>query len=231
MPAVLGIVASTLSIAVVWPQVRLSCRHGRTRGLSPTGSWLAVALNLAWLTFGLLAHDPAQVVTNAVVGAGNAAVLAALLLTQPALRTRRVLARTASGAAGLAALAGGCLVAVDLGAAPAAAAAVLASVAAVVGVAAAVPQPLGLLRDRTQDVSGLSPVRWWLGAGSCAAWTGHGLAAGQVAMALSAAVGLACALVTCAVLASRRTPAPVVPLPVRRPVRPAEARPVLAAAA
>lgn len=229
MPAVLGVLASTLSIAVIWPQVWLSCRHRRTRGLSPTGTWLAVALNLCWLVFGLLVGDPAQVVTNAVVGAGNTAVLAALLLTQPRLRARRVLLRAALGAAGLAALAAGAGPAVLLGAPPAAVATALGSVAALVGAAGALPQPLGLLRDRTQDVSGLSPARWWLGAASCATWTGYGVSAGQPLPALAAAVGLACALVTCAVLA-RRAPAPGVPLPVRRPARPAEQRPVLAAA-
>jgi uncharacterized protein with PQ loop repeat len=230
MPAVLGVLASTLSIAVIWPQVWLSCRHRRTRGLSPTGTWLAVALNLCWLVFGLLVHDPAQVVTNAVVGAGNTAVLAALLLTQPRLRARRALLRTAPVAAGLAALAAGAGLAVLVLHAPAAAVATaLGSVTALVGAAGALPQPLGLLRDRTQDVSGLSPARWRLGAASCAAWTGYGVMAGQPLPALAAAVGLACALVTCAVLA-RRTPAPVFPLPVRRPVRPAEQRPVLAAA-
>ena len=78
-------------------------------------------------------------------------------------------------------------------------------------------------------MSGLSPARGWLGAASCAAWTGYGVSAGQPLLALAAAVGLACALVTCAVLA-RRAPAPVVPLPVRRPARPAEQRPVVATA-
>jgi uncharacterized protein with PQ loop repeat len=78
MIAVLGFLAAALSISVIWPQVWLSCRHGRTLGLSPTSSWLGVALNLCWLSFGLLTGDLAQVLTHAVVGAGNTAVLAAL---------------------------------------------------------------------------------------------------------------------------------------------------------
>src|SRR5215213_4372065 len=105
MTAALGFLAAALSISVVWPQVWRSCRHGRTRGLSPTTAWLGVALNLCWLTFGVLVGDPAQIVTNAVVGVGNSAVLIALLLARPDLRTRRVLLRTASGAAGLVVLA------------------------------------------------------------------------------------------------------------------------------
>ena len=90
MIAVLGCLAAALSISVVWPQVWRSCRHRRTLGLSPTSAWLAVGLNVCWLTFGALTGDPAQMITNAVVGTGNTAVLAALLLTQPHLRTRRM---------------------------------------------------------------------------------------------------------------------------------------------
>src|SRR3954470_8794706 len=143
MIAVLGCLAAILSIAVVWPQVWRSCRHGRTLGLSPTSAWLGVALNLCWVTFGVLPGDPAQIVTNAVVGVGNTAVLAALLLAQPHLRTRRMLLRTATGAA--------CLVALAAGSGPAGSGprappgrvpATLSSVIALVGAVAAVPQPL-----------------------------------------------------------------------------------------
>ena len=61
MIAVLGLLAAAFSIAVIWPQVWLSCRHGRTLGLSPTSTWLSVALNLCWLSFGLLTGDRAQI--------------------------------------------------------------------------------------------------------------------------------------------------------------------------
>src|SRR4051794_2767655 len=119
MTAALGFAAAALSISLVWPQVWLSCRRGRTRGLSPTACWLGVGLNVCWLTFGLLTADPAQVITNAVVGAGNTAVLAALLSSRPHLRTPAGLLRSAAGAVGLAAVAAGCIGAVDvLGAAP-----------------------------------------------------------------------------------------------------------------
>ncbi|MCF6506830.1 PQ-loop repeat-containing protein [Blastococcus sp. MG754426] len=205
MSAALGILAATLSISVVWPQVWRSCRHRRTLGLSPTSAWLAVALNLCWLAFGLLSGDPVQIVTNAVVGTGNAAVLVALLLTQPRLRAPHVLLRTAPGAAVLAALAAGGLAGTRLlGTDPAAAAALLGGIASVVGAAAALPQPVSLLRDRTQDLSGLSPARWWLGSGACAAWTGYGWCLDQAAVWLSAGVGLCCSLVVCGMLRARR---------------------------
>ena len=99
MIAVLGFLAAALSISVVWPQVWRSCRHRRTGGLSPTGAWLGLGLNLCWLTFGILIGDPAQIVTNTVVGLGNTAVLVAMLVTRPDLRSGRTLLRTATGAA------------------------------------------------------------------------------------------------------------------------------------
>lgn len=176
MIAALGSPAAALSITVVWPQVWLSCRHGRTLGLSPTGSWLAVGLNLCWLTFGLLVGDTPQIATHAVVGAGNTAVVAALLLTQPHARSAQVLLRTAAGAAGLAA---GGVAAVVLGADTTQVASVLASVATVVGIVAALPQLLGILFDRAQHLSGMSPARWYLGAGSCASRTAYGRLLGR----------------------------------------------------
>jgi uncharacterized protein with PQ loop repeat len=241
MIAALGFLAATLSILVVWPQVWLSCRHGRTLGLSPTSSWLAVALNLCWLTFGLLIDDSPQIVTNAVVGAGNTAVLMALLIAQPHLRSRRMLLRTAAGAGGLAALAGGSIAAVALlGADPAAIGATLGSVISLVGMAAALPQLGSLLFDRTKDLSGMSPARWWLGAGSCASWVSYGWLLGQPTIWLSAGFGLVCALATCAILRARRPVLTVGTFTDRRPegtmatgqlVRPVGARAALAAAA
>lgn len=56
-------------------------------------------------------------------------------------------------------------------------------------------------------MSGMSPARWYLGVGSCASWTGYGLLLGQPTVWLSAGFGLLCAVVTCAVLQTRR-PAP-----------------------
>ncbi|TQN41967.1 uncharacterized protein with PQ loop repeat [Blastococcus colisei] len=221
MIAALGFFAATLSIAVIWPQVWRSCRHGRTRGLSPTSAWLGVALNLCWLTFGVLIGEPAQIVTHAVVGAGNTAVLAALLNARPHLRSRRMLLRTAAGAVGLgASAAGSALAVVVLGADPAAVAIMLGAVSSIVGAVAALPQPVSLLRDRSQDMSGLSPARWRLGAGSCASWTSYGWLIDQPAVWGSAGFGLGCALVMCALLRTRRTAQPAA---TRAPARPAVA--------
>ena len=206
MIAVLGFLAAVLSISVVWPQVWRSCRHGRTLGISPTTAWLGIALNLCWLTFGVLVGDPAQIITNAIVGAGNTAVLIAVLHAQPHLRRGRTLLRTAAGAAALFALASASLLSVLLlDARPAAVAATLSGVVSLVGAAAGLPQPVSLLRDRTQDVSGLSPARWRLGAGSCASWVSYGWLNDEPAVWLSAGFGLTCALVMCTLLSAHRT--------------------------
>ncbi len=225
MIAALGFLAAALSISTTWPQVWRSCRQRRTRGLSPTGSWLAVALNLCWLTFGLLIDDPVQVVTHAVVGVGNAAVLVALLVSQPRLLTRPALLRTASGSCGLGVLAAGSLAAATLGATPSAVAGTFGAVITLVGMVAALPQLLGILLDRTQDLSGMSSARWYLGAVSSALWVGYGWQLGQPTMWLSAGFGLVCAVVTCAVLRTRRAAQPADRPRVR--VRPPGARLVL----
>ena len=229
MIAALGFLAALFSIALTWPQVWRSCRHGRTLGLSPTAAWLAVGLNLCWLTFGVLIGDLAQVVTNATVGVGNSAVLIAVLLARPQLRTRPMLLRTAPGGAALAALAALSLAAAALGADAGAVAAMLSSVISPVGMAAALPQPLNLLRYRTQDVSGLSAARYRLGVVSAASWTGYGLLIGEPGVWMSAGVGLCCALLMCALLRSRRSTSTARPVGVRRPV--AAPRPALVAAA
>jgi hypothetical protein len=104
-------------------------------------------------------------------------------------------------------------------------------VSSAVGAAASCVQPVSLLRDRAQDLSGLSPTRWRLAAGSSASWMGYGWLQAQPTVWLSAAVGLGCSLVVCGFLLRRRPVRPaaeLVPLP--RWV-PAETRMVLATAA
>lgn len=233
MIAVLGFLAASLSIAVVWPQVWRSCRHRRTLGLSPTSAWLAVGLNVCWLTFGALTGDAAQMITNAVVGTGNTAVLIALLLTQPQLRTRRMLLRTSAGAVVLVVLAGASILAVVvLGARPAAVAATLSAMNALVGSINALPQPLRLLRDRAQDMSGLSVARWRLGAGACASWTSYGWLGHQPAVWLGAAFGTTCAVLMCLILSSRtaQPASPRKPAIARIPTPRVPSRPSLVAA-
>jgi uncharacterized protein with PQ loop repeat len=233
MPGSLGLLAASLSIALIWPQVWLCCRHRRTGGLSPTATFLSVALNFSWLTFGLLSGDAAQSVSNSVVGVGNSAVLVALLIIQPRLRAPRALARTAGLAAALVAFGmGGIASMMFLGTSAAVVAGALGTVASVGGAASACVQPVSLLRDRAQDLSGLSRTRWWLSAGASSSWICYGWLEGRPAVWGSAAVGLGCAVVVCTLLVARRSGEPA-----RHPslrlvaLRPAERGAALATAA
>jgi hypothetical protein len=204
LTSALGCLGAALSIALPWPQVWRCWAGRRTTGLSAGASWLGVALPIGWITYGLLLGDRIQVVTNTVTGAAGLAVLVALLGARLDLRRGRKLLATAAGAAiVLAAVALSGLAAALPGYDGAEIAPLLGGLLAGASVVAAFPQPVSLLRDRTQDLSGLSPLRWQLAAGACASWFGYGLATGQVAVWASASAGLLSALVVCAVLVVR----------------------------
>jgi uncharacterized protein with PQ loop repeat len=203
----LGVLGAALSMSLSWPQVIKSCVQRRTRGLSPTACTLGVAMPLGWITYGLLSGERIQVVTNVVTGTAGLAILAALLITQPSMRSLKALRLSAASA-------GAVLTAVALSGAAAALPGVrdyqvapfLGLILAGVSFLSAIPQPLSLLRDRAQDLSGLSPLRWRLGAGACSSWLLYGLATGQAAVWASASVGLTSALIVCTVLVLRREP-------------------------
>ncbi|WP_433826660.1 SemiSWEET transporter [Actinoplanes sp. CA-015351] len=202
---VFGIIGAALSMSIAWPQVYRSCVRRRTSGLSATACMLGVAMPAGWVTYGLLINDSFQVVTNTVSSSTGLAILVALLVTQPHLRSGRALLTSAGMAGGvlLAIVAIAALAALPQISGPAAAA-MLGTVLASVSFVSAIPQPLALLRNRTQDLSGISPLRWRLAAGACASWLAYGLGAGQPAVWASALVGLASALVVNGVLIARR---------------------------
>jgi uncharacterized protein with PQ loop repeat len=203
----LGCLGAALSMSLSWPQVYKSCVQRRTGGLSSTASTLGVALPLGWITYGLLSGQEIQIVTNVVTGSAGLAILVAQLLTQPTLRTVRALRLSAGAFAAV-------LTMVVLSGAVAAlpgvrgtqVAPALGLLLAAVSVLSAIPQPLSLLRDRHQDLSGLSPARWRMGAGSAASWLVYGAGTHQPAVWASAGVGLVSALIVCTILHVRREP-------------------------
>jgi uncharacterized protein with PQ loop repeat len=209
----LGVLGAALSMSLSWPQVIKSCVQRRTLGLSPTACALGVAMPLGWITYGLLSGQRIQVVTNVVTGTAGLAILMALLLTQPAMRSLRALRLSAASA-------GAVLTGVLLSGAAAAlpgvrgeqVAPILGLLLAGVSFLSAIPQPLALLRDRTQDLSGLSPLRWRLGAGACSTWLLYGVFTGQPPVAASALVGLVSASIVCGILFLRREPRPAIAL-------------------
>jgi uncharacterized protein with PQ loop repeat len=214
LTSALGCLGAALSIALPWPQVWRCWAGGRTTGLSASACWLGVALPIGWITYGLLLGDRIQVVTNTVTGAAGAAILVALLAARLDLRRGRKLLATAAGAAVvLTAVALSGLAAALPGYDGADVAPMLGGLLAVTTIVAALPQPVSLLRDRTQDLSGLSPLRWQLAAGACASWFGYGIVTGQAAVWASASAGLLSALVVCVMLLRGPVPAPIAAAP------------------
>jgi uncharacterized protein with PQ loop repeat len=203
----LGLVAAALSVSLSWPQVYKSCVQRRTNGLSATACTLGVAMPFGWVTYGLLSGERIQVVTNVATGIAGLAILTALLRTQPALRSGRALRISAGSAGGVT---GAAVLSLGAAALPGVAghqvAPLLGLLLAGVSFLSAIPQPLALLRDRNQDLSGLSPLRWRLAAGACASWTCYGLLTAQPAVWASAVVGLISAGIVCAVMHARREP-------------------------
>ncbi|MET8153245.1 SemiSWEET transporter [Actinoplanes sp. NPDC049668] len=209
--AVLGWLGAALSMTLLWPQVWRTVAKGHTNGLCAVACWQGVAMPVGWIVYGLLTQQAVQVVTNTVTGFAGLLILAVLLVKRSELRTGRRLLTGAAGAAavlGAVALSAALAATTDLGIQRVATA--LGLVLAVAATLSAVPQPLSLLRDRTQDLAGLSPLRWWLTAACTACWSAYGVATGQVAVWLSASVGLAAALVVCWVMttAGRTAPRP-----------------------
>jgi uncharacterized protein with PQ loop repeat len=201
----LGCLGAALSMSLPWPQVWRSCARGRTTGLSATASWLGVAMPIGWITYGLLIGDRLQVVTNTVTGGAGIAVLVALLVARLELRTGRKLLVSAAAAAGvLVAVAVSAIVAALPDVSGTSVAPMLGAVLAAAATLSAVPQPWALLRDRSQDLAGLSPLRWRLGLAACACWSMYGLSTDQPAVWASALVGLLSAAVVCVVIRARR---------------------------
>ncbi|WP_433368051.1 SemiSWEET transporter [Actinoplanes sp. CA-142083] len=209
----LGCLGAALSMSLSWPQVYKSCVQRRTGGLSSTASALGVALPLGWITYGLLSGERIQIVTNVVTGTAGLAILVALLATQPSLRSGRALRLSGGAFAGVltVVLLSGLAAALP-GVRGQQVAPLLGLALAAVSVLSAIPQPLSLLRDRHQDLSGLSPLRWRMGAGACASWFAYGLGTAQPAVWASASVGLISASIVCTIIHLRtdRTAATVI---------------------
>lgn len=203
---VLGWLASACSMALLWPQIWTSCVRRRTAGLSATATWLGVALPVGWVVYGLLIGDRVQVVTNSVAAVAGVAVLVALLVTQPAMRGRGAVAGAGLAGSLLLVTAGAAGAATLPGVGGTAAGSALGAVLTVAVVVANVPQPLALLRDRTQDLSGVSAPRWALSAAANLCWTGYAYGVSQPAVLLCGLTGLVGSLLVCWVLATAARP-------------------------
>lgn len=186
----IGWVGALLGIVLNVPQTWRSCAARQVAGLSPASRWLAVLQSASWLTYGLTAADPVQVVTNGVCLVLHLAVLGAVLALAPAARERRLLAPQAAGSAAWLALIAWAVASgsVDVG-----------TLAAGCSIAYAVPQ-LVLLATDPRSTDGVSLATTVLGVASNACWTAYGVLLGTPAVWLPALLSLLAGLATAALL-------------------------------
>ncbi|MFN8051987.1 MAG: hypothetical protein U0Q22_11145 [Acidimicrobiales bacterium] len=175
---VLGLVASAVFIARLTPQPVRLARSGVAEGVSPLSALNAVIAAVAWLVYGLVADLPiVWIVSLLAILPGVWAVLL--------LRRHTVLADVLWASAWV-----GVIVA-------AAAAGLLAAALGLGVVVTQGPQVWRACRDH--DLSGLSPVTWWLSILDALTWGAYGIAVGDPAL-----IGYAAVLSTSAVVVLSR---------------------------
>ena len=143
------------------PQVWRTCVHGRTAGVPASRAWVAIAVAMSWLGYGLYREIAVQIVLNATAIALNAALLGRLTRTASPRRTLTwlaVLAAIGLAIVGLHGLGG----AVAVGA-----------VGAATGAGLCVPQLLAV--RRTSSTDGVSRASLWLQAAGSGCWLTYGL--------------------------------------------------------
>ena len=157
----LGWSATTCVIALHLPQVWRTCVRGRTAGVPSARAWVAMAVSVVWLGYGLYGGGVVQVVLNGTTLVLNAALLTRLL---PGRGLRPALAGALLVLLSVIAVVGagerGGLVAVGV-------------LGAVAGTVVYAPQLLALRRSLAVD--GVSPVSLWLQGCSGSCWLGYGL--------------------------------------------------------
>lgn len=193
----LGWAATTCVIALHLPQVWRTCVRGRTAGVPSSRAWVAMAVSVMWLGYGLYGGGVVQVVLNGTTLVLNALLLARLLPgrgVRPALAGLGLVVASVLGVVGLGEWRG--LFAVGV-------------LGAVAGTVIYVPQ---LLAVRTATaVDGVSPVSLWLQGVSGSCWLGYGLLRDEVVVWTPNVFVLITTAWTLAVL-RRRTAVPAVPV-------------------
>lgn len=157
----LGWSATTCVIALHLPQVWRTCVRGRTAGVPSARAWVAMAVSVIWLGYGLYGGGVVQVVLNGTTLVLNAALLARLLPgrgVRAAVSGAVLLVLSVLAVVGLGERGG--LVAVGV-------------LGAVAGTVIYVPQLMALRRSLAVD--GVSPVSLWLQGCSGSCWLGYGL--------------------------------------------------------
>ncbi len=191
----LGWAATTCVIGLHLPQVWRTCVRGRTAGVPSSRAWVAMAVSVMWLGYGLYGGGVVQIVLNGTTLVLNALLLARLLPgrgVRPALGGLALVVASVLAVVGLGESSG--LFAVGV-------------LGAIAGTVIYVPQ---LLAVRTAvAVDGVSPVSLWLQAASGSCWLGYGLLRHEVVVWTPNVFVLITTAWTLAVL-HRRTAVPVV---------------------
>ncbi|HTL22858.1 MAG TPA: PQ-loop domain-containing transporter [Mycobacteriales bacterium] len=157
----LGWAATTCVIGLHLPQVWRTCVRGLTAGVPSARAWVAMAVSVVWLGYGLYGGGVVQVVLNGTTLVLNAALLVRLLPgrgLRPALGGALLVLLSVLAVVGLGEGSG--LVAVGV-------------LGAVAGTVVYLPQLLALRRALAVD--GVSPVSLWLQGCSGSCWLGYGL--------------------------------------------------------
>lgn len=192
----LGWAATTCVIGLHLPQVWRTCVRGRTAGVPSSRAWVAMAVSVMWLGYGLYGGGVVQVVLNGTTLVLNAALLARLLPgrgARPALAGLGLVVVSTAAVVALGEAYG--LVAVGV-------------LGAVAGTVIYVPQLVALLRSTAVD--GVSPVSLWLQGVSGSCWLGYGLLRDEVVVWIPNVFVLVTTAWSLAVL-RRRTAVPEVP--------------------
>jgi uncharacterized protein with PQ loop repeat len=161
--AAVGTLAVVITVVRAWPQAWHLVRHPEHLGVSLLTWALALATAATWVAYGIVEHEPVNLVANSLAGLGTAGVLVALHR-----RGRPAAAASLAVLAGVAAL-----VAVDR--------LVVEGALGIVGVAVGggmfVPQAVRALRAPT--TAGISPLAWWLVLAAAVIWSVYGALIGR----------------------------------------------------
>lgn len=184
----LGWTAAACVVALHLPQVWRTLVRGRTAGVPAARGWVAVAVSLVWLGYGLYGGGAVQVALNTTTLALNGLLLVRLVRSRRHLLTGLL----ASALCGLGVVALG----------ESTGLAGLGVVGAVSGTVLYLPQLLAL--RTTRDAGGVSAAALWLQGVSSACWIGYGLLRAEPAVWSPNVVGLVTTASTLLLLRLRR---------------------------
>jgi uncharacterized protein with PQ loop repeat len=186
-----GYLGSVFGVVMVVPQIVRVLRHPSLSGVSPV-SWSLTALGcMAWFTYGIRTQAMPQLPGNALLITGAAVVV--LLVPARLSRPRRALVLAACAA-------------VVLTAAWTVPAHTAGYVGFSIGLSATLPQLYDSVGSwRAGITSGVSVSTWTLRIASQVCWLAYAFGTSDLPVAISASLGMVCAVILVALEASARS--------------------------